>query len=65
MNKQPTQKESLAFFGASLVKLCEEVRAQGVALQKAYAEIELLKSKMAEIGTGSKKPAIKKKKKAV
>ncbi len=64
MNK-PSQKDTLAVFGASLVNLCEEVRAQGIALQKAYAEIELLKSRMAEIGTGSKKPATKTKKKTV
>ncbi|MDD2998149.1 MAG: hypothetical protein PHV05_03735 [Candidatus Riflebacteria bacterium] len=64
MNK-PSQKDTLAVFGASLVNLCEEVRAQGIALQKAYAEIELLKSRMAEIGTGSKKSATKRQKKVV
>lgn len=65
MRKPSSQKENLAFLGASLVRLCEEVRAMGEALQRAVNDIDVLKKKMAEIGTDSKKATTKTKKKVV
>lgn len=65
MRKPLSQKENLAFFGASLVRLCEEVRAMGEALQRAVNDIDVLKKKMAEIGTDSDKATSKRKKKVV
>ncbi len=62
MNKKPP---TLAIFGASLVRLCVQVDELTAQLKTAIADIDVLKQKMAEIGTDSKKATTKTKKKVV
>lgn len=62
MNKKPP---TLAIFGASLVRLCVQVDELTAQLKTAIADIDVLKKKIAEIGTDSKKATTKTKKKVV
>lgn len=62
MNKKtPT----LAIFGASLVRLCVQVDELAAQLKTALADIDMLKQKIAEIGTDTNKATTKRKKKVV